>query len=120
MVRFIGMVGHPRRNFMEMASWSRASEHLVNPIGMSDQLKWNNHQADSLCTKCGLCVIKCPTGAINKDNPQVTDKSKCISCMRCVAVCPNHARSLDQDKMAVIETAIKKVCSIKKECELFL
>lgn len=27
---------------MEMASWSRASEHLVNPIGMSDQLKWNN------------------------------------------------------------------------------
>ena len=44
MVRFIGMVGHPRRNFMEMASWSRASEHLVNLIGMSDQLKWNNQK----------------------------------------------------------------------------
>ena len=29
---------------MEMASWSRASEHLVNLIGMSDQLKWNNHK----------------------------------------------------------------------------
>ena len=25
-----------------MASWSRASEHLVTLIGMSDQLKWNN------------------------------------------------------------------------------
>ena len=37
------MVGQPRRNFTKMASWSRASEHLVNPIGMSDQLKWNNH-----------------------------------------------------------------------------
>jgi hypothetical protein len=36
------MVGQPRRNFTKMASWSRASEHLVNPIGMSDQLKWNN------------------------------------------------------------------------------
>ncbi|WP_295292294.1 hypothetical protein, partial [uncultured Catenibacterium sp.] len=35
-------VGQPRRNFTKMASWSRASEHLVNPIGMSDQLKWNN------------------------------------------------------------------------------
>ena len=37
------MVGQPRRNFMKMASWSSVSEHLVNPIGMSDQLKWNNH-----------------------------------------------------------------------------
>ena len=27
---------------MKMASWSSVSEHLVNPIGMSDQLKWNN------------------------------------------------------------------------------
>lgn len=38
------MVGQPRRNFMKMASWSSVSEHLVNPIGMSDQLKWNNHK----------------------------------------------------------------------------
>ena len=30
---------------MKMASWSRASEHLVNSIGMSDQLKWNNQCA---------------------------------------------------------------------------
>lgn len=29
-------------------------------------------------------------------------------------------RKLDQEKMAVIETAIKKTCSIRKECELFL
>jgi hypothetical protein len=42
------MVGLPRRNFMEMASWSRASEHLVNPIGMSDQLKWNNQLGNSI------------------------------------------------------------------------
>lgn len=55
-------------------------------------------QANTLCTKCGLCVMKCPTGAISKDNPQVTDKNKCISCMRCVVVCPNQARSLDQEK----------------------
>ena len=30
---------------MKMASWSSVSEHLVNPIGMSDQLKWNNQDA---------------------------------------------------------------------------
>lgn len=77
-------------------------------------------QANALCTKCGLCVMKCPTGAISKDNPQVTGKNKCISCMRCVVVCPNRARKLDQEKMAVIESAVKKTCSIRKECELFL
>lgn len=38
------MVGQPRRNSMKMASWSRVSEHLVNLIGMSDQLKWNNQE----------------------------------------------------------------------------
>ena len=43
MVKFIGMVGQPRRNSAKMVSWSRVSEHLVNIIGMSDQLKWNNH-----------------------------------------------------------------------------
>ena len=37
------MVGQPRRNSAKMVSWSRVSEHLVNIIGMSDQLKWNNH-----------------------------------------------------------------------------
>lgn len=32
---------------MKMASWSSVSEHLVNPIGMSDQLKWNNQYINS-------------------------------------------------------------------------
>ena len=62
MVRFIGMVGHPRRNFMEMASWSRASEHLVNLIGMSDQLKWNNqliYRYESFGLRMDLISDKC-------------------------------------------------------------
>ena len=37
------MVGQTHRKSTKMDSWSRVSEHLVNPIGMSDQLKWNNH-----------------------------------------------------------------------------
>lgn len=44
------MVGQPHQNFMKMASWSSVSEHLVNPIGMSDQLKWNNQD----CEKNGI------------------------------------------------------------------
>ena len=33
---------------MKMASWSSVSEHLVNPIGMSNQLKWNNQKTDCM------------------------------------------------------------------------
>ena len=59
MVRFIGMVGQPRRNFTKMASWSRTSEHLVNPIGMSDQLKWNNQSISENTTFLALCRVIC-------------------------------------------------------------
>ena len=35
---------------MKMASWSSVSEHLVNPIGMSDQLKWNNQHSREMAS----------------------------------------------------------------------
>ena len=42
---------------MEMASWSRASEHLVNLIGMSDQLKWNNQMTHDILYDFGIHCI---------------------------------------------------------------
>lgn len=77
-------------------------------------------KANNSCSACGLCVNKCPVGAISKSNPRITDKSKCISCMRCVAVCPKQARKVSGFMTAVAGMAIKKACSVKKECELFL
>lgn len=44
------------------------------------------------CNNCGICSEVCPTGAIGKDSPSRTDKTKCISCGRCVAVCPHGIR----------------------------
>ena len=69
MVRFIGMVGQPRRNFTKMASWSRTSEHLVNPIGMSDQLKWNNQQdlMKTLSEKGFNGTVQCCNGEYYSD-----------------------------------------------------
>ena len=52
------MVGQSRRNFTKMVSWSRTSKHLVNPIGMSDQLKWNNHYLNELENKGTLFKIE--------------------------------------------------------------
>lgn len=72
------------------------------------------------CTNCGLCAKQCPAQAIDFGNPKITDSTKCISCMRCVAKCPHMARKVNRAMVAVASQAVKKACSQKKECELFL
>lgn len=72
------------------------------------------------CNCCGLCAEKCPVQAIDRSNPKRTDTDKCISCMRCVSVCPRSARKISSVMLAAVDVALKKVCSERKEAELFL
>lgn len=48
------------------------------------------------------------------------DDKACISCMRCISVCPHNARKANPVMLAAVGVALKKVCSERKECELFL
>ena len=77
-------------------------------------------KADDRCNGCGICAAKCPAQAIDAADPKKTDAKKCISCMRCVAVCPQHARSANKLMVAAAAMALKKTCSVRKECELYL
>lgn len=72
------------------------------------------------CNRCGLCAQQCPVQAIDPADPSRTDKELCISCMRCVAVCPKGARKVNPVMLTAAQVALKKVCSDRKEGELFL
>lgn len=77
-------------------------------------------QGGKACVGCGQCAEQCPAQAIPRDEPRKTDGRKCISCMRCVVRCPNGARKVNGAMVSVAALAIKKACSVHKECELYL
>ena len=77
-------------------------------------------QGGKTCVDCGQCAEQCPAQAIPRDDPRKTDGKKCISCMRCVVRCPNGARKVNGAMVSVAALAIKKACSVRKECELYL
>lgn len=72
------------------------------------------------CNNCGLCAEKCPVQAIDPRDSAHTDKDKCISCMRCVSICPQSARKVNAAMLAAVDVALKKVCSDRKEGELYI
>lgn len=77
-------------------------------------------KANQRCEKCAVCAAKCPVGAIDPADPSKTDKTRCISCMRCILVCPHHARKLNEVMVFAASQKLKKVCSSRKDNELFL
>jgi heterodisulfide reductase subunit A2 len=67
----------------------------------------------SKCVKCGICVSKCPYGAIKqeKGKPANVITASCHGCGTCVAECPSQAISqmhfTDEQIMAQIHAALQ-------------
>ncbi len=77
-------------------------------------------KATDECVKCGLCAKQCPAGAIDPSDLKTADGKKCVSCMRCVVRCPKKARKVNGVMLSAVSLALKKACSERKDCELFI
>lgn len=75
---------------------------------------------ESLCSRCGECVLVCPTGAIDRENPVSTSKELCIRCCACVKACPNGAKAFDDAGMQQITEWLYANCGERKEPEMYL
>ncbi len=52
----------------------------------------HNPETIQLCRACGVCVEKCPTGALRLQGGQVKyDPSVCVLCDACIKSCPHSA-----------------------------
>lgn len=57
---------------------------------------------NDVCTRCGLCLVRCPDGAIALDDEgfPVIDYDHCKGCMICHQICPLHAIASQQETRA--------------------
>lgn len=127
-------IGRPdEKDIAELTAFARQFKEKLGNDGLSEQVVVPGNRpyvklsampihpkANKACIKCGVCSEKCPVGAIPKENPNLTDKSKCIACMRCVEVCTKNARSVPSFPLKLVAILAKKKFAGRKENKLYL
>ena len=83
-----------------------------------DGANFRPHTEDT-CTKCGLCVRNCPTGAIDLDCRTI-DSERCISCFRCIRYCPSQSKNMNDSNYIKFAEEFSKQLSLRRENEYFL
>ncbi|MBB6480534.1 4Fe-4S binding protein [Spirochaeta isovalerica] len=86
----------------------RSPENSVHPV--TDK---------NLCTLCLDCVAVCPTGAIDKSSPALTEGDKCIKCCACIKICSVHARAFHDPGMKAITEKLFNHFRERREPEFF-
>lgn len=74
---------------------------------------------DDICLKCGICAIKCPTGAIKFNRNISVQVELCIKCHACVQSCPINAIDFGI-QVNPVRKSLEERCSVRREPEMFL
>lgn len=73
------------------------------------------------CSKCGMCVSACPTGAMRMEDGVIkTDADACILCLACVSACPKHVRVIPAPLQETMNGKLADFVSVRRENEFFL
>ena len=77
---------------------------------------------EGTCTGCGICVEKCPVGAISMEGEKAKiNMDECIHCGVCHDVCPQQAVRHDSEKTPEhIKANVEMTKRYMKECEKHL
>ena len=87
-----------------------------NPLPAPKQMKPVEKSFDrARCTKCQVCVQRCPVNAISQETLQIRE-DRCLNCMSCVKVCKAGARGYDCSQVA---DYLEKNYSVPKEIQFF-
>lgn len=76
--------------------------------------------SEEMCSQCGFCVERCPTGAISAESPWLTDRSKCIACGRCIRECSEKTRRHSGWKYRMVGTLFATAFSRRREPEFIV
>ena len=74
----------------------------------------NNH-----CVRCGLCAQKCPTRAIDENDPAMVNPWRCSSCMRGVNICPHGVRRADEAMIRAVTEKLAPLCPERRGNSFF-
>jgi len=71
------------------------------------------------CTRCGLCISVCPTGAISLQAKIEIDPNLCIFCCSCIKNCPEGALEIDAAPVKEKRQWLYEECKKRKEPQLY-
>lgn len=75
---------------------------------------------DERCTKCGICVERCPVQAIS-DDCMTINAELCIRCGRCISICPQQSKYLPAQLLQHVSAMLTATgANHPKSPELFL
>ena len=87
-----------RHGVVRRRGWSRFSALLGQLQNSSwptvEEQKKGSFLADGDCSRCGLCVSRCPVQNLALGEDGVIQKNNCILCYRCVNLCPQRAATV--------------------------